>query len=69
MHCITLVLMFPLQEILYSKGTVQGKIVRPMRIVDPEQDEYCGLVQAGIERECISSQLYFSCGSAAFLSL
>ena len=39
------------QEILYTKGVVQGKIVRPMRIVDPEQDDYCGLVQAGIECE------------------
>ncbi|XP_076445198.1 cold shock domain-containing protein E1-like [Babylonia areolata] len=41
----------PGEDIVYSKGTVQGKIVRPMRIVDPEQDEYCGLVQAGLEVE------------------
>ncbi|KAK7108802.1 cold shock domain-containing protein E1-like [Littorina saxatilis] len=41
----------PGEEILYTKGTVQGRIIRPMRIVDPEQDEYCGLVQAGIELE------------------
>ena len=48
-----------MQEILYSKGTVQGKILRPMRIVDPEQDEYCGLVQVGIEREWILCQHTF----------
>lgn len=39
------------EEILYNKGLIQGKIVRPMRIVDPDQEDYCGLVQVGIELE------------------
>lgn len=34
------------QEIVREKGTVQGRIIRPMRIVNTEQEEYCGLVQA-----------------------
>lgn len=36
---------------LWDRGILQGKIIRPMRIVDPEQDEYCGLVQVGDEGE------------------
>ena len=28
-----------------GKGVLQGKIVRPMRIVNPDQEEYSGLVQ------------------------
>lgn len=30
---------------MWDKGILQGKVVRPMRIVDPEQEDYCGLVQ------------------------
>lgn len=37
------------EEMLWDRGILQGKIIRPMRIVDPEQDEYCGLVQVGDE--------------------
>lgn len=36
---------FCLQEMMRDQGILQGKIIRPMRIVNPEQDEYCGLVQ------------------------
>lgn len=35
------------QDILYDKGVLQGKVIRPMRIVNPDQDEYSGLVQVG----------------------
>ncbi|XP_033741037.1 cold shock domain-containing protein E1-like isoform X1 [Pecten maximus] len=35
----------PVEEILRDQGVLKGKIVRPMRIVNPEQEEYCGLVQ------------------------
>ncbi|XP_074640508.1 cold shock domain-containing protein E1-like [Tubulanus polymorphus] len=28
-------------------GVYEGKIIRPMRIINPDQDEYCGLVQLG----------------------
>ncbi|XP_071115411.1 cold shock domain-containing protein E1-like isoform X1 [Haliotis cracherodii] len=33
------------EEMMRDQGILQGKIIRPMRIVNPEQDEYCGLVQ------------------------
>ncbi|CAG5119485.1 unnamed protein product, partial [Candidula unifasciata] len=33
-------------EIVRDKGTLQGRIIRPMRIVNTEQEEYSGLVQA-----------------------
>ncbi|ESO83947.1 hypothetical protein LOTGIDRAFT_108249 [Lottia gigantea] len=36
-------------EIQRNMGVLQGRIKRPMRIVNPEQDEYCGLVQVGVE--------------------
>uniref|UniRef100_A0A0B7AWL7 Cold shock domain-containing protein E1 n=1 Tax=Arion vulgaris TaxID=1028688 RepID=A0A0B7AWL7_9EUPU len=36
----------PPDEIVREKGTLQGRITRPMRIVNTEQEEYCGLVQA-----------------------
>jgi cold shock CspA family protein len=36
----------PPHEIVRDKGTIQGRIIRPMRIVNTEQEEYCGLVQA-----------------------
>lgn len=36
----------PPDEIFREKGTLQGRIIRPMRIVNTEQEEYCGLVQA-----------------------
>lgn len=39
------------EEVMWDKGALQGRIIRPMRIVDPEQDEYCGLVQVGEEDE------------------
>lgn len=35
----------PPEEILREKGQFQGKIIRPMRIVNPDQEEYSGLVQ------------------------
>lgn len=35
------------EDILYDKGVLQGKVIRPMRIVNPDQDEYSGLVQVG----------------------
>ena len=28
-----------------DKGILQGRILRPMRIVNTDQEEYCGLVQ------------------------
>ena len=34
------------QEIIRERGTIQGRIIRPMRIVNTEQEEYSGLVQA-----------------------
>ena len=34
-----------------QKGHFDGKIIRCMRIVNPEQDEYPGLVQVGVEDE------------------
>lgn len=34
------------EEIVREKGIIQGRIIRPMRIVNPEQEEYSGLVQA-----------------------
>ncbi|XP_013412003.1 cold shock domain-containing protein E1-like [Lingula anatina] len=30
-------------------GMKRGKIIRPMRIVNPDQDEYCGIVQVGTD--------------------
>ncbi|XP_059172190.1 cold shock domain-containing protein E1-like [Physella acuta] len=36
----------PPDETVREKGTLQGRIIRPMRIVNTEQEEYCGLVQA-----------------------
>lgn len=39
------------EEILWDKGTLQGKIVRPLRIVNPEQDDYSGLVQVGLDED------------------
>lgn len=41
----------PAEELVKGKGVLQGKIVRPMRIVNPDQEEYCGLVQIGAEEE------------------
>ncbi|XP_005108011.1 cold shock domain-containing protein E1 [Aplysia californica] len=35
----------PADEVVRDKGTIQGRIVRPMRIVNTEQEEYSGLVQ------------------------
>jgi len=35
----------PPDEIVRDKGTLQGRIIRPMRIVNTEQEEYSGLVQ------------------------
>lgn len=43
-----------LQELVDDIGIMQGKIVRPMRIVNPEQDEYCGLIQVGADGETVS---------------
>lgn len=37
------------QELVDDIGILQGKIVRPMRIVNPEQEEYCGLIQVGAD--------------------
>lgn len=45
------------EETLRDKGTLQGKVVRPMRIVNPDQDEYCGLVQSGVDDDS-DNQLY-----------
>ncbi|CAE1158585.1 Cold shock domain-containing protein E1 [Acanthosepion pharaonis] len=39
------------EEILWDKGTLQGKIVRPLRIVNPDQDDYSGLVQVGLDED------------------
>ncbi|XP_014783652.1 cold shock domain-containing protein E1 [Octopus bimaculoides] len=39
------------EEIIWEKGTLQGKIIRPLRIVNPEQDEYSGLVQVGLDED------------------
>lgn len=39
------------EEILWDKGILQGKIVRPLRIVNPEQDDYSGLVQVGLDED------------------
>ncbi|KAK3798016.1 hypothetical protein RRG08_034577 [Elysia crispata] len=36
----------PADEIVRDKGILQGCILRPMRIVNTDQEEYCGLVQA-----------------------
>ncbi|KAK6169090.1 hypothetical protein SNE40_020210 [Patella caerulea] len=36
-------------EIQRELGQLQGRIIRPMRIVNPDQDEYSGLVQVGEE--------------------
>lgn len=33
-------------------GIYRGKIERPMRIVDPDQEEYSGLVRVGVECKC-----------------
>lgn len=33
------------EEIVKDMGTLQGKVIRPMRIVNPDQEEYCGLIQ------------------------
>jgi len=33
-------------------GIQQGKVVRPMRIVNPDQEEYCGLIQVGADGKC-----------------
>lgn len=35
------------EELVEDIGIQQGKIVRPMRIVNPDQEEYCGLIQVG----------------------
>lgn len=35
----------PVEEIVRDKGTIQGRIIRPMRIVNTDQEEYSGLVQ------------------------
>lgn len=40
-----------LQELVEDIGIQQGKVVRPMRIVNPEQEEYCGLIQVGADGE------------------
>jgi hypothetical protein len=37
------------KELVDDIGILQGKIVRPMRIVNPEQEEYCGLIQIGAD--------------------
>lgn len=36
----------PPDDIVRERGTIQGRIIRPMRIVNTEQEEYSGLVQA-----------------------
>ena len=41
--------MCTLQELVKGKGVLQGKIMRPMRIVDPNQEEYAGLIQLAVE--------------------
>lgn len=41
----------PLEEILRDRGVLKGVIIRPMRIVNPEQEEYCGLVQVDAEED------------------
>ncbi|XP_041351705.1 cold shock domain-containing protein E1-like [Gigantopelta aegis] len=33
------------EEIVREKGVLQGRVVRPMRIVNPDQEEYSGLVE------------------------
>ncbi|KAL3882334.1 hypothetical protein ACJMK2_028687 [Sinanodonta woodiana] len=45
------------EEILREKGVVLGKIIRPMRIVNPDQEEYSGLVQVGTEDD-LEAQTY-----------
>ena len=32
-------------------GLLEGKVVRPMRIVNPDQEEYSGIVQVGGDGE------------------
>lgn len=39
----------PAEELVKGKGVLQGKIIRPMRIVDPNQEEYAGLIQLTVE--------------------
>jgi len=41
-----------LQEMVENVGIQQGKVVRPMRIVNPDQEEYCGLIQVGADGKC-----------------
>ncbi|VDI73536.1 Hypothetical predicted protein [Mytilus galloprovincialis] len=49
----------PTEEILRDKGQQQGKVLRPMRIVNPDQEEYCGLVQPfNVEVEDTEPEVY-----------
>jgi hypothetical protein len=34
-------------------GFLEGRIIRPMRIINPDQDDYPGLVQVGLEGTCM----------------
>ncbi|XP_064602212.1 cold shock domain-containing protein E1-like [Liolophura sinensis] len=46
------------EEIQRDKGILQGKIIRPMRIVNPEQEEYAGLVQVGFDDDVKTTYTY-----------
>lgn len=52
-----LVFIIHLQELVEDIPIQQGKVVRPMRIVNPDQEEYCGLIQVGDDGESLCYQL------------
>ena len=49
------------QELVKGKGALQGKIIRPMRIVDPNQEEYAGLIQLTVESKLATRKKKLRC--------
>lgn len=35
------------KDVVEDLGIQQGKVIRPMRVVNPDQDDYPGLIQVG----------------------
>lgn len=53
------------EELVDDIGILQGKVVRPMRIVNPEQEEYCGLIQVGADDDPDKQTYQYSITSLA----